>query len=268
MPKIMGSSLAEHRERTRTALFDALSELMTKRSFDKITLSDVAAHAGVGRTAVYNHFADKEDLLLAFMEHETARYAEELSAALAGVEDPIDRLRVYVRQQALIKRHFHFPSSGPLANSVSRGTAGRLRAHAGLMAQMLAQILTDAVATGAMPPHGPPHVIPPGQPAVHGGRPPPPGPPPPPPPLPPPRAPPGGGGAPPPPRPPAPRAAYLDALDTFVLRAVGAPVPEHGVPAVPPTHATQEMDDEAQAESSAHSAPSVPSAPSIRAVAG
>ena len=242
MPKIMGSSLAEHRERTRTALFDALSELMTKRSFDKITLSDVAAHAGVGRTAVYNHFADKEDLLLAFMEHETARYAEELSAALAGVEDPIDRLRVYVRQQALIKRHFHFPSSGPLANSVSRGTAGRLRAHAGLMAQMLAQILTDAVATGAIPPHDPAPGIPLLPAFVKGGR--------------------------PTPTQPAARAAYLDALDTFVLRAVGAPVPEHGVPAVPPTHATQEMDDEAQAESSAHSAPSVPSAPSIRAVAG
>ena len=242
MPKIMGSSLAEHRERTRTALFDALSELMAKRSFDKITLSDVAAHAGVGRTAVYNHFADKEDLLLAFMEHETARYAEELSAALAGVEDPIDRLRVYVRQQALIKRHFHFPSSGPLANSVSRGTAGRLRAHAGLMAQMLAQILTDAVATGAIPPQDPAQVIPLVHACVMGGR--------------------------PTPTEPAARAAYLDALDTFVLRAVGAPVPEHGVPAVPPTHATQEMDDEAQAESSAHSAPSVPSAPSIRAVAG
>ena len=239
MPKIMGSSLAEHRERTRTALFDALSELMTKRSFDKITLSDVASHAGVGRTAVYNHFADKEDLLLAFMEHETARYAEELSAALAGVEDPIDRLRVYVRQQALIKRHFHFPSSGPLANSVSRGTAGRLRAHAGLMAQMLAQILTDAVATGAIPPQDPAQVIPLVHACVMGGR--------------------------PTPTEPAARAAYLDALDTFVLRAVGAPVPEHGVPAVPPTHATQDMSDEAQAEISV---PSVPSVPSVRAVAG
>ena len=235
MPKIMGSSLAEHRERTRTALFDALSELMAKRSFDKITLSDVASHAGVGRTAVYNHFADKEDLLLAFMEHETARYAEELSAALAGVEDPIDRLRVYVRQQALIKRHFHFPSSGPLANSVSRGTAGRLRAHAGLMAQMLAQILTDAVATGAIPPQDPAQVIPLVHACVMGGR--------------------------PTPTEPAARAAYLDALDTFVLRAVGAPVPEHGVPAVPPTHATQDMSDEAQAEIS------VPSVPSVRAVA-
>ena len=97
MPKILGSSLAEHRERTRTALFQALSELMSQRSFDKITLSDVANHAGVGRTAVYNHFADKEDLLLAFMEHEAGRYAEELSRALAGTEDPIDRLRIYVR---------------------------------------------------------------------------------------------------------------------------------------------------------------------------
>ena len=113
MPKIMGSSLAEHRERTRTALFEALSELMGQRSFDRITLSDVATHAGVGRTAVYNHFADKEDLLLAFMKHEAARYAEELSCALAGTEDPIDRLRIYVRQQALIKRHYHFPTTGP-----------------------------------------------------------------------------------------------------------------------------------------------------------
>ena len=160
MPKIMGNSLAEHRERTRNALFEALSALMNHRSFDKITLSDVAAHAGVGRTAVYNHFANKEDLLLAFMEHETARYAEELSRALAGMEDPIDRLRVYVRQQALIKRHYHFPSTGPLANSVSRGTASRLRSHAGLMTQMLAQILTDAMNCGAIPRQDPSQMIP------------------------------------------------------------------------------------------------------------
>ena len=248
MPKIMGNSLAEHRERTRTALFDALSELMNRHSFDKITLSDVAAHAGVGRTAVYNHFADKEDLLLAFMEHETARYANELSVALAGIEDPIDRLRIYVRQQALIKRHFHFPSTGPLANSVSRGTAGRLRAHAGLMAQMLAQILTDAVATEAIPPQDPAQVIPLVHACVMGGR--------------------------PTPTEPTARAAYLDALDTFVLRAVGADIPEHGVPAVPPTHATQNADDDAHADSANStdsadpSTSSAPSEPLVRAAAG
>ena len=186
MPKIMGNSLAEHRERTRNALFEALSALMNHRSFDKITLSDVAAHAGVGRTAVYNHFANKED--------------------------PIDRLRVYVRQQALIKRHYHFPSTGPLANSVSRGTASRLRSHAGLMTQMLAQILTDAMNCGAIPRQDPSQMIPLVHACVMGGR--------------------------PTPSEPRARAQYLAALDTFVLRAVGAPDPHHEVPAIPPTRAS------------------------------
>lgn len=213
MPKIMGNSLAEHRERTRNALFDALSQLMTHRSFDKITLSDVAAHAGVGRTAVYNHFADKEDLLLAFMEHETARYAEQLSHALTGVEDPIDRLRIYVRQQAIVKRNYHFPTTGPLSSAVSRSTAGRLRAHAGLMAQMLAQILTDAMDSGVIPRQDPAQVIPLVHACVMGGR--------------------------PTPTDPQQRAAYLAALDVFVLRAVGAPVPHHDVPVLVRSSATE-----------------------------
>ena len=216
MPKIMGSSLAEHRERTRNALFESLSLLMSQRSFDKITLSDVAAHAGVGRTAVYNHFADKEDLLLAFMEYETARYSEQLSRALAGIEDPIDRLRVYVRQQALLKRHYHFPTSGPLSHSVSRDTAGRLRAHAGLMMQMLSQILTDAMDKGAIPQQDPSIVIPLIHAAIMGGR--------------------------PTPLQAQARSAYLEALDVFILRAVGAEVPAHAVPAIEQTASTEPVE--------------------------
>lgn len=216
MPKIMGNSLAEHRERTRSALFGALAELMSQRSFDRITLSDVAAHAGVGRTAVYNHFADKEDLLLAFMEDEVERYAAELTRALEGTEDPIDRLRVYVREQALIKRQFHFPTTGPLSSSVSRGTAGRLRAHGGLMAQMLAQILTDAMRAGEIPQQDLNQVIPLVHACVMGGR--------------------------PTPTDAAAREEYLTALDLFVLRAVGATTPDHPVPAVTAPQATQDAE--------------------------
>ncbi|CAM3003902.1 TetR/AcrR family transcriptional regulator [Actinomyces slackii] len=216
MPKIMGSSLAEHRQRTRTALFEALSQLMAERGFEKITLSDVASRAGVGRTAVYNHFADKEDLLLAFMEHESARYAEELARALAGTRDPIDRLRVYVRQQALIKRHYHFPASGPLANAVSRDTAGSLRAHSALMAQMLSSILTEAMDEGRIPQQDPALVIPLIHATVLGGR--------------------------PTPSEPEARKAYLESLDVFVLRAVGAAQPEHAVPPIPRPHAAEPVE--------------------------
>ncbi|HEY5555152.1 MAG TPA: helix-turn-helix domain-containing protein, partial [Cellulomonas sp.] len=67
MPKIIGGSLHEHREQTRRRLFAALSALMADRGFDVITLADVAAAADIGRTAVYNHFPDKESLLVAFI---------------------------------------------------------------------------------------------------------------------------------------------------------------------------------------------------------
>lgn len=217
MPKIIGGSLAEHRQRVRTALFAALSELMSERSFDKITLSDVAAYAGVGRTAVYNHFTDKEDLLLAFIEHETASYAAELAAALEGIDDPIDRLRIFVRQQALIKPNYHFSTFGPLAHSVSHSTAGNLRTHAGRTTRMLAQILDDAMSAGLIPPQPTAQVIPLVNAAIMGGR--------------------------PTPTDPTARAAYLDALDTFILRAVGASLPDHAVPTLPtqdsPIHPTQ-----------------------------
>lgn len=216
MPKIMGSSLAEHRERTRTALFDALAELMGRRSFDKITLSDVAAHAGVGRTAVYNHFADKEDLLLAFMEHEVTRYASELTTALAGIEDPIDQLRVFIRQLALLRRYYHYPVFGPLAHSVSHGTAAGLRSHADRTTAMLARILTSAMDAGTIPHQDVRTLIPLIHATIMGGR--------------------------PTPTEPLARQDYLEALDRFILRAVGAPVPAHAVPQVPPATSTEPED--------------------------
>lgn len=200
MPKILGGSLAEHRERTRMALFESLAELMGARPFDKITLSDVASRAGVGRTAVYNHFADKEDLLLAFIEHETSLYADKLCRALADAQNPIDRLRVYVRQQALIKRSYHHPAAGPLATAVSSDTASRLRSHARQMTQMLEQILQDAIDAGQIPDQDLSQVIPLIHACIMGGR--------------------------STPSDPDARAEYLGALDAFVLRGVGATAPE------------------------------------------
>ena len=162
------------------------------------------------------------------MEHEAGRYAEELSRALAGIQDPIDRLRVYVRQQALIARHFHFPTSGPLADSVSRGTAGRLRAHGALVTQMLSSILTDAMDQGLIPAQEPEQVIPLIHATVMGGR--------------------------PTPTDPERRRAYLDSLDAFVLRAVGARQPAHAVPAIPHPHGADPADAAGYPGSVRHSA--------------
>ena len=145
MPKILGSSLAEHRERTRTALFQALSELMSQRSFDKITLSDVANHAGVGRTAVYNHFADKEVLLLAYMREVTSEFARVLTQRLEAEPDPLMRLRVYIRSHLQMIGRYHVKAGMGLRRQMSGQGASHLHDHAGLVGEVLIGILDEAM---------------------------------------------------------------------------------------------------------------------------
>ncbi|MDD9206313.1 TetR/AcrR family transcriptional regulator [Georgenia sp. 10Sc9-8] len=151
MPKIVGSSLAEHRLRTRAALFSALARLMAERGFDAITLADIAAEAGVGRTAVYNHVPDKETLLLSFIEHETGQYAAAVRDALADVADPVEKLRVYVRRQADLKPVYHFAPGPDLRQLVSPEALHRLREHVVLVERLLRDILREGIATGALP---------------------------------------------------------------------------------------------------------------------
>lgn len=151
VPKIIGSTLAEHREHVRTRLFSALARLMEVSGFDTLTMSDIAAEAGVGRTSVYNHFADKESLLIGYIEHETGEFLIGLRAALEGITDPEERLRVYVRQQMALTTSYH-PAPGPdLRSLVSHGTVARLREHVREVEQLLREILTDGIAAGNLP---------------------------------------------------------------------------------------------------------------------
>ena len=151
MPKIIGASLHEHREQTRRRLFGALERLMTERGFDAITLADIAAEAGVGRTAVYNHFPDKEALLLGFITHETDQYAQSLRAALADVHDPVDQVRAYVRAQATLTRVYHVAPGPELRSVLSRGAQQRVREHVVVVEQILRGILEAGIASGAFP---------------------------------------------------------------------------------------------------------------------
>ncbi len=148
MPKIIGGSLTEHREQTRTRLFAALESLMLERGFDAITLADIAAEAGVGRTALYNHFRDKEDLLLAYMAHETGSYVASLEASLRGIDDPVEQMRTYVRRQADLKRTYRVAPGPDLRSVVSPQTQGKLREHAMLVGAVLRQILEAGIAQG------------------------------------------------------------------------------------------------------------------------
>jgi len=151
VPKIIGASLAEHRANVLTRLFEALSELMSESGFAAVSLADVAARAGVGRTSVYNYFSDKEALLLGFIEHETETFVHRLHAALEHVTDPQQQLRIYVREHVNLERSFHLPPGPDLRSVVSPETARRLRHHVVQVEDTLRRILSDAVGAGMLP---------------------------------------------------------------------------------------------------------------------
>lgn len=152
MPKIIGGSLHEHRIQTRHKLYTALSTLMAEKGFDSITLADIAARAGVGRTAVYNHFKDKDALLLGFISHETEQYVSNLERALGEVEDPVEQMRVYVRQNARLRTAFSFAPGPDLRTVVGRGTRSRLGDHATMVEDVLRRIIRSGVDAGVFAP--------------------------------------------------------------------------------------------------------------------
>ena len=134
----------------RRRLFDALSTLLSDRGFDAITLADIAATAGVGRTAVYNHFQDKDALLVAFIADETDQYAEALQRQMIHIDDPVDQLRHYVRALVQLQHEHHLPGTD-LRTMVSRSTLSRLRDHVVAFEAVLRGILSRGIAAGAFP---------------------------------------------------------------------------------------------------------------------
>lgn len=151
MPKILGQNLAEHRQKTRERLFNALGELLHTRTFDSLTMAEIAQAAGVGRTAVYNHFDDKESLLLAYIHYETARYSVHLRDRLASLNDPVKKLRVYIREQLILGATYHLAPTTNLRKQVSSHTSRELSAHGHEIEDVLSRILEEAMATGAIP---------------------------------------------------------------------------------------------------------------------
>ena len=151
MPKISGRSLIEHRDNTRRALFDSLSTLMSERGFENVSISDLAEHSGIRRTTIYNHFTDKEDILIAYVESEMSKYLSNTKAMLARADNSIDKLRFYVRSQLLAERSYLMAPGPPLKDVISPDTGMKLAGHIKQISDLLRSILTRAIDNGTIP---------------------------------------------------------------------------------------------------------------------
>lgn len=150
MPKISASSVEEHRELVQRRVFDAFATLMSEQSFDAITMAKLAAAAGIGRTAIYHHFVDKEAVVVAFASHETSRYIDGLRAELLDVDDPVERLAIYIRHQLDAGQQFHMGLGPQLYGVLPQDTMRAIREHVVAIEDVLREILTDGANTGQL----------------------------------------------------------------------------------------------------------------------
>ena len=65
----MRRTQAERSQETRARILEAAVELMRKRGYAQFRIADVARAAGVSRGAQLHHFATKEKLVFATLEH-------------------------------------------------------------------------------------------------------------------------------------------------------------------------------------------------------
>jgi TetR/AcrR family transcriptional regulator of autoinduction and epiphytic fitness len=88
----MATRAPRTRDDQRARIVDAARRLFAARGTDDVTMSDVAAAAGVARATVFNHFGSKHALLEAITEEVIARYQELLQHALADTTTPTPAL--------------------------------------------------------------------------------------------------------------------------------------------------------------------------------
>lgn len=60
--------MSRQTERTRAAITDAFAELVFTNTYENIKMSEVARQANVGRSTVYQHYRDKDAILLDSMD--------------------------------------------------------------------------------------------------------------------------------------------------------------------------------------------------------
>ena len=79
-------------QRTRQALIDATASLVAERGFHTVRIADIGAAAGVSGAAIYRHFANKDELLVAVFESVVADLISGARSAITTSESLIDTL--------------------------------------------------------------------------------------------------------------------------------------------------------------------------------
>ncbi|RZU33914.1 TetR/AcrR family transcriptional regulator [Blastococcus saxobsidens] len=145
MPRLREGTLAAHRSVVQAAILDATGALVARGGLRAVTMSQVAADAGIGRATLYRYFPDVDALLHAWHERRLGQHLHELAGLRRAGGPALDRLAAVLQAFGSI-RHRH-PGVGDAAPL--HGGAAVTRAH-GHVREMVHGLVSAAAADGAV----------------------------------------------------------------------------------------------------------------------
>ncbi len=133
--------------RTRQALYDALMRLVQRKTYDAITVQDIADEAGVRRATFYLHFRDKQELLTQTVRMHFEAVIQRIEAettaddmARKSTARPYIIIFRYIEQhRAAYRAVLHSPAAGMVMNTLQNYIAGYIQTQ--LLARHTAESL-------------------------------------------------------------------------------------------------------------------------------
>ena len=141
MPKLWTETIEEHRRAVHDATLDTTAVLVREHGLAAVTMSQIAAAAGIGRATLYKYFPDVEAILIAWHDRQITHHLRQLAEARDAAATPADRLEAVLETFALIQ-HLHHDTELPVA-LLHRGE------HVARARKQLRDLVADLLAAGA-----------------------------------------------------------------------------------------------------------------------
>jgi AcrR family transcriptional regulator len=88
--------MSEQRDEVRIKIIEIARHIFTHFGFKKTTMEEIALATRKGKSSIYYYFSSKEDIFRAVVEKEAEELKEELHLSISAIDDPIERLKVYI----------------------------------------------------------------------------------------------------------------------------------------------------------------------------
>lgn len=93
--RIMNPKLVDVR---RKQIIDGAIKVFSAKDFHSATVREIADAAGLTMGSLYNYIRSKEDIIYIVYDYITGILREQVIAAIAGIRDPKERLKIALRQ--------------------------------------------------------------------------------------------------------------------------------------------------------------------------